>query len=547
MNLLPLKSLALGFVALAGTVSFAQEASQKPKLVVGIVVDQMRYDYLTRFENQYGEDGFKRLQNEGFDCRNNHYNYMPTKTAPGHTSIYTGTTPQNHGIISNSWYNKFEKKDVYCAEDTTVASVGTSDVGPGQMSPRRMRTSTITDQNRLHTQMRGKTIGISIKDRGAILPAGHTANGAYWFQGGDEGVFITSTYYMDELPKWVKDFNKKKPAKAYMKDWDTYKPIKTYIESGEDLNVYEGGFRGKETATFPYDLKKLGKENGGYSILKTTPYGNSITTDFALAALDGEDLGQDADIDFLAVSYSCTDYVGHNFGVNSKEVEDTYVRLDLEIARLLEALDKKVGKGNYSVFLTADHAAVHVPSFLSDNKIPSGYFDMRSFRKELEAFIQQKYDRDDLIEDISNDQVFFRYTVLADESIDAEALQKDIKHFALQHKNISKVYTRAQMEQGSYDSGVAALVQKGFDQERSGDVFFILDPGYLTGGPTGSSHGTPYSYDTHVPLLFYGNGIKNGHTFDQTVITDIAPTVAALLGIQDPNGTTGTVISEVLE
>jgi len=472
---------------------------------------------------------------------------MPTKTAPGHTSIYTGTTPQNHGIISNSWYNKFEKKDVYCAEDTTVASVGTSDVGPGQMSPRRMRTSTITDQNRLHTQMRGKTIGISIKDRGAILPAGHTANGAYWFQGGDEGVFITSTYYMDELPKWVKDFNKKKPAKAYMKDWDTYKPIKTYIESGEDLNAYEGGFRGKETATFPYDLKKLGKENGGYSILKTTPYGNSITTDFALAALDGEDLGQDADTDFLAVSYSCTDYVGHNFGVNSKEVEDTYVRLDLEIAKLLVALDKKVGKGNYSVFLTADHAAVHVPSFLSDNKIPSGYFDMRSFRKELEAFIQQKYDRDDLIEDISNDQVFFRYTVLADESIDAEALQKDIKHFALQHKNISKVYTRAQMEQGSYDSGVAALVQKGFDQERSGDVFFILDPGYLTGGPTGSSHGTPYSYDTHVPLLFYGNGIKNGHTFEQTVITDIAPTVAALLGIQDPNGTTGTVISEVLE
>lgn len=547
MNLLPLKSLALGFVALAGTVSFAQEASQKPKLVVGIVVDQMRYDYLTRFENQYGEDGFKRLQNEGFDCRNNHYNYMPTKTAPGHTSIYTGTTPQNHGIISNSWYNKFEKKDVYCAEDTTVASVGTTDVGPGQMSPRRMRTSTITDQNRLHTQMRGKTIGISIKDRGAILPAGHTANGAYWFQGGDEGVFITSTYYMDELPKWVKDFNKKKPAKAYMKDWDTYKPIKTYIESGEDLNAYEGGFRGKKTATFPYDLKKLGKENGGYSILKTTPYGNSITTDFALAALEGEDLGQDGDTDFLAVSYSCTDYVGHNFGVNSKEVEDTYVRLDLEIAKLLNELDKKVGKGNYSVFLTADHAAVHVPSFLSYNKIPSGYFDMRSFRKELEAFIQQKYGRDDLIEDISNDQVFFRYTVLADESIDAEALQKDIKHFALQHKNISKVYTRAQMEQGSYDSGVAALVQKGFDQERSGDVFFILDPGYLTGGPTGSSHGTPYSYDTHVPLLFYGNGIKNGHTFEQTVITDIAPTVAALLGIQDPNGTTGTVVSEVLK
>ena len=547
MNLSPLKAMAFGLITLVGVSSFGQKSAEKPKLIVGIVVDQMRYDYLTRFESQYGDDGFKRLESEGYNCQNNHYNYMPTKTAPGHTSIYTGTTPQNHGIISNSWYNKFEKKDVYCAEDTTVASVGTDAVGVGQMSPRRMRTSTITDQNRLHTQMRGKTIGVSIKDRGAILPAGHTANGAYWFQGGDEGVFITSTYYMDELPKWVSDFNKKNPAKAYMKDWDTYKPIEEYIESGSDLNDFEGGFRGKETATFPYDLKKLGKENGSYNILKTTPFGNSITTDFAIAALDGEDLGQDTDTDFLAVSYSCTDYVGHNFGVNSKEVEDTYVRLDLEIARLLKTLDEKVGKGNYTVFLTADHAAVHVPAFLSSVKIPSGYFNMRSFRKELNAFISQKYGRDDLIEDISNDQVFFRYTVLADESIDAEALQKDIKHFALQFTGISKVYTRAQMEQGSYETGVASLVQKGFDQERSGDVFFILDPGYLTGGPTGSSHGTPYSYDTHVPLLFYGNGIKQGHTYNQTVITDVAPTIAALLGIQDPNGTTGTVISEVLE
>ncbi|MGO4912271.1 alkaline phosphatase PafA [Leeuwenhoekiella sp. W20_SRS_FM14] len=547
MNFSFFKSFSIGLFLLLSVHSFSQAEPQKPRLVVGIVVDQMRYDYLTRFDKHYGNEGFKRLENEGFDCQNNHYNYVPTYTGPGHASVYTATTPQNHGIISNNWYNKFEKKDVYCAEDTTVASVGTANIPVGQMSPRRMKTTTVTDQNRLHTQMRGKTIGVAIKDRGSILPAGHTANGAYWFYGADEGRFVTSTYYMENLPKWVNDFNDKKKPESYMKVWDTYKPIKEYIESGSDLNDFEGGFRGKETATFPYDLKKLGATSGGYDILKTTPYGNSLTTDFAIAALDGEDLGKDLDTDFLAVSYSCTDYVGHNFGVNSKEIQDTYVRLDLELARLFKALDKQVGKGNYTVFLTADHAAVNVPAYLTSVKIPSGYFKGSEFNKELRAFVAQKYGRDDLIENISNYQVFFSYEVLENEKINAEELQKDIKHFALQYEAVAMVYTRAQMEQGAYESGVASLVQKGFNQKRSGDVFIVLDPGYLSGGGTGSSHGSAFSYDTHVPLLFYGNGINKGKTTQKTVIPDIAATISALLGIEFPNGTTGEVISEVLK
>lgn len=547
MNFTFIKSVSLGLTFLMSSYGFSQVNSNKTKLVVGIVVDQMRYDYLTRFDKHYGNDGFKRLENDGFNSRNTHYNYVPTYTGPGHASVYTGTTPQNHGIISNNWYNKFEKKDVYCAEDTTVASVGTSNIAAGQMSPHRMKTSTITDQNRMHTQMRGKTIGVAIKDRGSILPAGHTANAAYWFYGAGEGNFITSTYYMENLPKWVNDFNAEKKPETYMKVWDTYKPIKNYIESGSDLNNFEGGFRGKETATFPYDLKKLGEQNGGFDILKTTPFGNSLTADFAIAAIDGEQLGQDDEVDFLAVSFSCTDYVGHNFGVNSKEIEDTYVRLDLDLARLLKALDQKVGKDNYTVFLTADHAAVNVPAYLTSLKIPSGYFDGGKFNKELRAFVAQKYGRDDLIENISNYQVFFRYTVLANDNIDAEKLQKDIKHFALQYEAVDMVFTRAQMEQGSYESGVAALVQKGFNQKRSGDVFIILDPGYLSGGGTGSSHGSAFSYDTHVPLLFYGNGIKKGHSNEKRVVPDIAPTISALLGIEFPNGTTGEVISEALK
>ena len=328
-------------------VSFGQDQnlkSENPKLVVGIVVDQMRYDYLTRFYNHYGDKGFKRLIKEGYNCKNNHFNYVPTYTGPGHASVYTGTTPANHGIISNNWYDKFNKKIQYCAYDPTVKPIGTSNQGE-TMSPRKMLTTTITDQNRLHTQFKGKTIGVSLKDRGAVLPAGHTANAAYWFRGKDEGNWITSDYYMTELPQWVVEFNTSNKAESYLKEWNTIKPIETYVESGEDDNSFEGGFKGKDKAVFPYHLNELKSQNMGYDIIKSTPYGNSLTTDFALAALKGESLGIDKITDFLTISYSSTDYIGHNFGVNSKEIQDTYVRLDDEIARLLEALDTMVGKG----------------------------------------------------------------------------------------------------------------------------------------------------------------------------------------------------------
>ena len=286
-----------------------------PKLVVGIVVDQMRYDYLTRFYSKYGNGGFKRLINEGFNCKNNHYNYVPTYTGPGHASIFTGTSPKNHGIIANYWYDKFSKENVYCAGDSTVLAVG-SDSKAERMSPHRMKTTTFADENRLFTQMRGKTIGISIKDRGAILPAGHSANAAYWFRGREEGHFITSTYYMNSLPKWVKDFNASKTAESYLKEWNTLYDIDTYTESGSDLNTFEGGFKGKDNATFPYDLAALKDKNKGFDIIKATPYGNSIVTDFAIEAITAEQLGKDNYTDVLTVSFSSPDYVGHNFGVN---------------------------------------------------------------------------------------------------------------------------------------------------------------------------------------------------------------------------------------
>ncbi|WP_299890043.1 alkaline phosphatase PafA [uncultured Lacinutrix sp.] len=518
----------------------------QPKLVIGIVVDQMRYDYLTRFYDKYGDGGFKRMVNEGFNCKNNHYNYVPTYTGPGHASIYTGTTPKYHGIIANNWYDKFIKEMVYCAEDSNVLAVG-SESELERMSPHRMKTTTFSDENRLFTQMKGKTIGISIKDRGAILPAGHSANAAYWFRGKNEGNFITSTYYMKNLPKWVSDFNTSNVSESYLKEWNTLYDINTYTESGNDLNAYEGGFKGKDQAVFPYDLAKLKDQNAGFDIIKGTPYGNSIVADFAIAAIEGEQLGQDTITDVLTVSFSSTDYVGHNFGVNSKEIEDTYLRLDKDIQRLLNTLDSKVGAGEYTVFLTSDHGAVEVPSYLQSHNIPAGYFDKDAFKKQLDSFMAERFKASDLIENISNNQLFFNKKRLKALNISIEEVQDALVQELINYKNIDKVYASKTFQTASFGSGVEALLQNGYNQKRSGDIIMVKDPAVISYSKTGSTHGSGLNYDTHVPLLFFGKGIKKGSTQVKTEIIDIAPTISALLGISFPNGATGDVLEFVVD
>ncbi|TYA69839.1 alkaline phosphatase PafA [Seonamhaeicola marinus] len=525
--------------------SEAQEGN-KPKLVVGIVVDQMRFDYLTRFESKYGEGGFKRLIREGFNCKNNHYNYVPTYTGPGHASVYTGTTPKHHGIIANDWYDKEIDEMVYCAKDDSVMAVGTKSEKE-RMSPHRMKTTTFADENRLFTQMRGKTIGISVKDRGAVLPAGHTANAAYWFRGKKEGNFVSSTYYMKDLPKWVKAFNKSGKVKSYLREWNTLYDINTYTESGPDLNEFEGKFNGKKTATFPYDLKSLFLVNMGYDILKESPYGNSIVADFAIEALKQEDLGKDEDTDVLTVSFSSTDYVGHRFGVNSKEIEDTYIRLDKDLERLLKALDKQVGEGKYTVFLTADHGAVNVPNFLKSVRIPAGYVTYAETKKKLRGFLKNRFNAEGLIKNISNHQIFLDREKIKNLGLDLAEVQEALVNELITYEKVYKVFSATTMSTTSFDKGIEKTLQNGYNQKRSGDVLIIPDPGHIFYRATGTSHGTGFKYDTHVPLLFFGSGIQQGETLQKTTIPDIAPTISALLGTSFPNGATGEPLGFVLK
>ncbi|WP_341222318.1 alkaline phosphatase PafA [Polaribacter atrinae] len=521
--------------------------NEKPKLVVGIVIDQMRYDYLTKYSDRYGKDGFNRILQNGFSLENAHYNYIPTYTAVGHTSIYTGTTPSEHGIISNNWYDKYQKESIYCVDDNNYKTVGNNGKY-GQKSPKRLFTSTVTDQLHLAQNMLGKTIGVSIKDRSAILPAGHTANAAYWYDGGNFNTWITSTFYMNELPKWVKEFNSNNKADEYLNaPWETLYDIKTYTSSRADNNIFEGKLKGQKTPTFPKDLKALRSKNGNFDLIKTVPAGNTYTTDFAKAAIIGENLGKSEYTDFLAVSYSSTDYIGHKYGVSAIETEDTYLRLDKDLADLFQFLDQQVGKDNYTLFLTADHAAVHVPAYLQSLKIPAHYLEMTKFKEFILETTKKYFNSVDLIENVSNYQIFLDKDTIESLGLEVNTVAQKLADEVLNFDGIYKAVTARTLQTTHFSSGILSSLQNGYNQKLSGDVLMIPNPATLTGGRTGTSHGSGYSYDTHVPIIFYGNGIKQGSSSKRYNITDIAPTIANLLSIESPNGTNGVVIDEVLE
>lgn len=527
------------------------EAQTQPKLVVGIVVDQMRQDYLYRFENKFGANGFKRLMNEGFMLKNAHYNYVPTETGPGHASIFTGTTPSIHGIIANEWYDRALKNEVNCVNDPNQKPVGT-DAG-GAVSPWRMMSTTITDELKLATQERAKVIGISLKDRGAVLPAGHLPDGAYWFDS-KTGNMMTSTYYKDSLPDWVKKFNQLKLADKYLnQEWNTLLPVDKYVEVGPDDAPYEGRWRGKPKPTFPYNLAELRTQMGGINLLTMTPWGNTIVADFAKSALVSEKLGKDEITDFLTISFSSTDIIGHAMGPNSVELEDTYLRLDKTLEDLFATLDKEVGKGAYTVFLTSDHAVAEVPQYMIDKRIPAGYFRPGYVEANLIEHLKKYFPGKNIIERMSTEQVYINQeafgTDLRSSGIDLLIATELITNFLQKTEGIAQVFPSSVLRQASYgEEGIRGKVVRGYNSKRCGDIAFVLEPGWLAwNGVTGSTHGSGYSYDTHVPILFYGAGIKKGSSTQFHTITDIAPTLSVLLKIKFPSGNTGQPVKEILD
>jgi len=520
--------------------------NENPKLVVGIVVDQMKHQYLTKYWAHYSERGFKKLIKNGFIAKSNHYGYAQTSTGPGHTTVATGTYPSVHGIIGNSWFDKKLNKSIYCVDDNNYFTVG-SESDQGQKSPANMLTTTLADENRIATNFKGKTIGVAIKDRGSILSSGHTANAAYWFEGGETGNFITSSYYLDSLPSWVQKFNSSRKIDKYLKTWNTLYDISSYIESGPDDNNYESNFRGEKKAVFPHNFKIKSDKTGKsyYGALVSTPFGNSLVADFAIKAVENEKLGEDTITDFLLIDFSSTDYVGHQFGVNSKEVQDTYIRLDKEIERLLDYFDNKVGPGNYTLFLTADHGATGVPGFLKDSKIPVNYFDAYKWKKHIESSVIELFKTKKIIVGNSNNQIFLNHNLIEKTNLNFEEVQRKIIKIMQSFPGIGNVYSSQEILTSNNDHHTT-LVRNGFNKNLSGDIVYTFMPNWKF-PRKGSTHGSMYDHDTHVPLIFYGNGIKMGSISRRTDVIDIAPTIATVLGINSPDGSTGQVIHEVID
>jgi len=547
---LKMKRICISTIVILTTISllFAQrnkpQTSQlkRPKLVVGIVIDQMRWDYLYRYYDKYEAGGFKRLLKEGFSCENTMINYIPSVTAIGHTTIFTGSVPAIHGIAGNDWFDPKTGKSSYCTDDSTVQSIG-AESKAGKMSPRKLLVTTITDELRLATNFQSKVVGVSLKDRAAILPAGHNPTAAFWMDDAS-GKFITSSYYMTALPSWVNDFNDSKPIdKLLANGWNTLLPIEQYTESTTDNVAWEGTLQGASKPIFPYDVQKAYSLNHG--ALRQIPFGNSLTLQFAKAVIDGYHLGQEKTSDFLTINCASTDYCGHLVGPNAIEIEDVYLRLDHDLATFFAYLDEKIGKGNYLTFVTADHGAAHAEGFSETNKMPTGFLG-KDLEANLEKVLTKEFGANHLLFGIDNFQVAFNRNKIDSLKLDYEKIKAVTINFLQHQAGVQFAVDQDKISEASVPEPLKNMMINGYNQQRSGSVLMVTLPGWL---PYYCQKGTTHSvwnpYDTHIPLIFMGWNIAHGTTNRTTEMTDISATLAALLHIQMPNGCIGKPITEV--
>lgn len=535
------------FYLLLFTSLLATAQVSRPKLVVGLVIDQMRWDYLYRYSNMYGTGGFKRLLREGFSAENTIIPYAPTVTAAGHTCLYTGSVPAIHGIVANDWVERETGARMYCATDTSVRPVGSNSLWEGQMSPRNMLSNSVADELRLATNFRSKVIGIALKDRGGIFPAGHSANAAYWFDD-KTGQWITSTYYMNELPAWVQRYNDRRIPDSLMKnDWNLLYDRSKYIQSTEDDMPWERLLESDKSRTFPHKYQSvIGSKR--YDPFRSSPYGNTYTFDFAREIINKEKMGQGTETDMLCVSISSTDYAGHRFGPNSLEVEDIYLRLDKEIASFLNYLDKTLGKNNYLLFLSADHGAPNSAGFLKKNKyLNVGTLSSDAVRESMNRHCMEKFGDSLLVKRIFDFQAYLDNKRIDSLKLDVKEVKKVLVAYLKSRSEIWNAFDEEELATTILPPVVKEKLLNSYYFRRSGDIQYFYKPQYIEGRVDGTEHGAWYPYDSHIPSVFFGWGVKPGKTNRETYMTDIAPTIAALLKIQMPSGCVGKVVTEAIK
>jgi len=538
--------LIYAFVKISGQGAYLPP--EKPRLVIGIVVEQLKYDLMEKFRDRLGDNGIKRLINEGTYFKNASFEYMLTQSAPGHATISTGAEPSFHGITSDNWYLPLKNELIYCTKDIEVNPVGGS-FESGMQSPVNLQASTFSDELEMGTNKKAKVFGIGLKDNSAILSAGHAADGAYWFDN-ITGTWMSSTYYIDSLPPWVNDFNAMKFSESYLNNtWSLLRPSQDYADCLPDSNSFEAGFNGVNY--FPYDLKKIrskGSVNSknDYSLLRETPFGNSFTTSFAIRLIEKERLGKDDVTDYLSICYSATDNIGHRFGPSSVEMGDAILRLDDDIKNLLTYLNDSIGKKNILIYFTSAHGISEIPTVLQKNRIPAGYFKQNQALQLLRSYLNAVYGEGDWVKGYSERQIFLNRTLIEDARLPLDEVQKKVARFLVQFTGVAAAYPYSAFEANDFGNGNLKKIINSFNPQRSGDVIVTLNPGWVEKeGDYVTNYNSPYEYDSHVPLIWYGWTVNRATVSRKVNLTDIAATLSSLCKVPYPNACTGEPLFEL--
>lgn len=525
---------------------FAQRIpSGKPKLVVGITISGMRYDYLSAYWEKFGEEGFKKMAGTGTYCKNAWYDHLITESAVGYATIATGTKPDAHGIVADYWFERLDEEIRYCLDDPNYTALeGTPELG--NISPHALMSRTLTDELRIVSQFNSKVIGVSLDPKAAVIQSGHTANAAYWFNK-EHGIWTTSNYYLDSLTDWTIDFNDKNYNDIYMeKIWEPMLPLELYTESMSDDNSYETGINGQHI--FPYDLKQIKKvtKSKDYSLLMSTPWGNTYTKDFAISAIANEELGKGEYTDWINISFNATKYLSEKYTTWSVEVQDMYMRLDQDLAHLLNFLDDHIGLENVLIYLTADNAIADDPDYLAESRIPSGYFNYHKNISLLKSYLNAVYGQGNWVTFYYAQQVYLNHQLIEDSRLSLEEVQDRVANFLIQFSGVSNALPSYILQRNNFTEGVFKRIQNSYNQKRSGDVIIYLTPGWVEKGSEYREILSDFHFDAHVPLIFYGWKINRTTLPRRVSPLDIVPTIAYFLEISAPENASGEVIPEVV-
>jgi len=517
-----------------------------PKLIVGITIEEMRYEMLLRYWDAFTSDGFKKLIDEGAFCSQVHHNYLITKNATGQASIVTGTYPAYHGIIADQWYDKLAEKNIGAADEKKY-NLMNGRITLGNFSPKNLLASTIGDELKLATNDSSKVISIATNPVSSVISGGRLADYAFWFND-EDGKWTTGNYYIDSLPDWINEFHEKDFRNVYMKQtWSTlYSLEQNYQSSLPDDNPFEIGIR-LYRYSFPYDLNYLKNRSGNYKYLKYTPFGNTYTKDFAISAIIGEGLGKDEFTDFLSVSFSASGYAGDLFGPRSVEIEDIFLRLDQDINHFIDFLDHHIGLENVLIYITSDRGVADVPEYLKYKKQNAGVFEPQKALSLLNSYLSILYGEGEWVKYYQSGQLYLSQPLIDHSGVSLIEIQEQAAGFLGQYSGVADAIPGMSMVTNQFTEGIKGKMQKSYHQKRSGDVMVNLEPGWIEKDGKATGSGSGYNYDTHVPLIWYGWKIKNIRIDKSLEVIDIAPTIAWILQITSPNACVGEPIYQLIE